>query len=88
MVLKALERWVGSSPSDGVGVGSERWTWVEVQVSSAHRHISITDPELRGELETSSMQLLVRLMRTDGTASYWHCIYLYASLFPLEHFTQ
>lgn len=27
---------MGSSPSDGVGVGSERWTWVEVQVSSAH----------------------------------------------------
>lgn len=82
MGLTVLEAWVvsDSSPSDG------RCTWGEVQVSSGHStHLNDTDPELRGELETSGTQLLNRLMRVARTASYLYCIYLYACIFPLEH---
>lgn len=70
------EKWVGSK-----GMGDGCGLKFRYPVDTAH--ISMTDSELREEL-----QLLVRLMRMNGTASYLYCIYLYDYLFPLQHLTQ
>lgn len=65
--------------------GDGRRLWAEIQVSSGHSTYLNDRFRTQGRV---GMQLLVRLMRMNGTASYLYCIYLYDYLFPLQHLTQ